>query len=385
MAFSIKKHGGASGDGDSGSDRVKGNRTLPIPGNGHGHSHSDSSRLSVIMENGDAGPASAPPSKPPNASHRPHSRRFQHGDPPGHEHDRPPPPYSPFANVIGPRGEKLLDVRNNVHLARRGGWRRLCTIGLILVVIIVGLTVGLVVGLRERNKSSPAPPAPSPSEVESPDGPFPIGSYKITTFLSTETSNCTSNPSTWKCFPYATIAQSATASTAFFNWIIVANDSSPSKFSISSSTNPFALSFSNIPLELRNKGLESEHYSFSVPMDKEVPNVEVTDDGSLATCYYNGTTLAADLYSKQPQSFPASPSSSSSSAASAASPSTSSGASEEFRPYPFAVEVKQSISGGANVPTCFKTNRGQPVGDRITEGVSERDGQCSCLYQNYGP
>ena len=111
--------------------------------------------LSVIMENADD-----PPPIPPKAAHRPAFRRFQLGNPPQHEHDVPPPPYSAYAGIIGPNGEKLNDVRNNKYIARRGGWKRVCLVFFVIVAVLVGLIVGLVVGLKHKNRYSLRPAAP---------------------------------------------------------------------------------------------------------------------------------------------------------------------------------------------------------------------------------
>lgn len=103
-------------------------------------------RLPIIAEDG-----VVPPSTPPNPHHRPYSRRWNLGDPPRHSFEAPPPKYALW-DVTGPKGEKLVDVRNNKHIARRGGWRRTCLIALILAAAVVALVVGLVVGLRNRAK-----------------------------------------------------------------------------------------------------------------------------------------------------------------------------------------------------------------------------------------
>jgi hypothetical protein len=64
------------------------------------------------------------------------------------------PPYTEYDNVTGPRGEKFSDLRNNRHVAKRGGWTRVLLIALIVLLIIVGLAVGLGVGLTRSKKSS---------------------------------------------------------------------------------------------------------------------------------------------------------------------------------------------------------------------------------------
>jgi hypothetical protein len=91
------------------------------------------------------------PPVPPRAWNRPPNKIFGLGAPPA---------YSPFdsTGVEGPHGEKLADVRkgliNNKHIAKRGGWKRLTIIALVIILCLVGLIVGLVVGLRNRHKTS---------------------------------------------------------------------------------------------------------------------------------------------------------------------------------------------------------------------------------------
>ena len=113
-------------------------QSLPLP----------SERLSIIAEDSDA----PLPQHPAKTHHRPFSRRWNLGDPPGHDHDQSPPHYSVW-DVTGPKGEKLIDVRNNKYVVRRGGWRRLCLLALVVIAVVVALGVGLGIGLRKKNES----------------------------------------------------------------------------------------------------------------------------------------------------------------------------------------------------------------------------------------
>jgi hypothetical protein len=122
-----------------------------------------SSSLPVIAEDRDsfAAPGDTPP-VPPRASNRPPSKAFGLQAPPIH-YESSPPQYSLYASpfdgtgVEGPHGEKLEELRmrkglkDNKHIARRGGWKTLAIIALIVLLCIVGLVVGLVVGLRKHN------------------------------------------------------------------------------------------------------------------------------------------------------------------------------------------------------------------------------------------
>ena len=103
----------------------------------------DQARLSVIIEDG-VGPVDLPQ----RTHHRQFSRGWNFGAPPRHSYEDPPPHYSVW-DVLGPKGEKLVDVRNNKYIAGRGGFKRICIIALLVVVVIVALVVGLVVGLRK--------------------------------------------------------------------------------------------------------------------------------------------------------------------------------------------------------------------------------------------
>ena len=236
-----------------------------------------------------------------------------------------------------------------------------------------------------------APPSPaSSSPVAVPNGPFPVGSYTLTTFLDTVSTNCTSNAATWRCYPYSTYSQSQTGAMATFNWVITATDpksSSPGNYSISSTNNPFALNFSNVPMQLLDLGLSSERYTFFVPMDKNViPSTAITNDNSLATCYFNNATFRANLFTKMSKTYPLSSSASSTTATPSPSAGDGTSASQGFQPWPYAVRVEEFIGGGNDVPSCYKVVNGN-IGDRINNGISPKGAEnvCSCLYKNYVP
>ena len=74
-------------------------------------------------------------------------------------HELSPPAYSQFdgTGVEGPKGEKLADMRkeiaNNKHIAKRGGWKRLALIAIIIILCAIALGAGLGVGLHNRHSS----------------------------------------------------------------------------------------------------------------------------------------------------------------------------------------------------------------------------------------
>lgn len=224
--------------------------------------------------------------------------------------------------------------------------------------------------------------APSSTSTSSLTGPFPIGSYSLNTFLDTVSTNCTSNPATWRCYPYTTYSSSPTAALATFNWIITASTTSSGNYTISSTDNPFAINFGNASLRLLDANAATERYHFRVPITKlVVPSVAITSDNTMATCFFNGTIFEANLYTKIPNTYP--PASPSSTSAAASSSSTAGGG---FGSWPYAVEVTQTIGGGNGVPVCFHGVNSN-LGAEITTGFTAQAAgdMCSCVYKNYDP
>ncbi|MCJ1322719.1 hypothetical protein MMC15_008069 [Xylographa vitiligo] len=339
--------------------------SLPRPNEG---------RLSIIVEDGDVPPV---PPRPPKSQRRPFSRIFFPVSPPRHSFESPPPKYSLW-DVAGPKSEKLMELRNNInnnrHIAGRGGWKRLLLLVLIVIVIIIALTVGLTIGLRNKsNGSSSVPLSSTPTSSPTPDPirPFPIGSYSLNTFLDSVSTNCTSNSATWRCYPYATYADSPSLAVATFNWII---EASRNGLTISSTDNPFAINFADVSLTVADKGTENERYIFSVPNNKVViPSASITTDNSMASCQFNDTQLQASLFTKIPSSYPSN-----------SSVSNAGNVSGGFQSWPFAIQVSQIISGGINIPACFEVKNGN-IGAPITNGIDIKSSRdiCSCVYKNY--
>ncbi|KAL8775999.1 MAG: hypothetical protein Q9213_008414 [Squamulea squamosa] len=328
--------------------------------------HSPNVRLSVIDEDA----ASTPP-MPPKAHHRPFHRRWNLGDPPRSSFESPPPKYSVW-DTMGPKGEKLADVRNNKHIARRGGWRRIFLILLILLTIIVGLAVGLAIGLRKKENTTPISPhqPSSPSTTTSPPAPFPAGSYTLTTYLSTVLTSCASRPQDWSCYPYHTYSQSPTEALANFTWTITSSSPSNNDFTISSTSNPWSVNFDTTPLMKLDAGTEEERWRFETTLDKiTIPSIGMN-------CYFNDTTLEGNLYTKKARDYPT--------PTPAEAPSTAESR-DEFRPWPYAIDIRQSVGGGQDTPQCFRMQNGEK-GDRITEGIFPKGGNeiCSCEYKNFG-
>jgi len=63
-----------------------------------------------------------------------------------------PPAYSPEDEGVVKK-DPLRQLRNRQGVARRGGFRRLCVIAMIVLLVIIALAVGLGVGLGRRDQS----------------------------------------------------------------------------------------------------------------------------------------------------------------------------------------------------------------------------------------
>jgi hypothetical protein len=137
---------------------------------------------------------------------------------------------------------------------------------------VIGLAVGLGVGLTKGRKkdSDSAGQGDATYTQQQPDNStptqqLPLGQYSFVTNLRAQQTNCTSNPATWRCYPYTNLDPSNPTTNATsqstFNWIIrntsaiyATNDTPsstpsaggiPANLTLSSTNNPFALTFTN--------------------------------------------------------------------------------------------------------------------------------------------
>ncbi|KAF2713558.1 hypothetical protein K504DRAFT_498365 [Pleomassaria siparia CBS 279.74] len=302
---------------------------------------------------------------------------------------------SGYSYSVWSEGEKFAALKNNKQIAKRGGWKRFIAIILVLLAIIIALAVGLAVGLKKKGSSSNNDKSSSSqaagaaeSNTSSPNNPtatasptvqtlspsalpsnFPVGSYSFVTFLDTIYTNCTSLASTWTCYPYTIYNTSPSKSIATFNWII---SGSGSNLKISSTENPFSISFQGLDLTLKHEGQDDEGYYFQLQTVKTVsPSSSITDDDAAVECDYNDSTLTGWLYTKMQKGYPD------------ASRGDGTG-NPSFPTWPFAVKVEQTAAGGEGVPSCHKTSSPQSV---LTNVVEAQDGGalCSCLYKNWRP
>jgi len=191
---------------------------------------------------------------------------------------------------------------------------------------------------------------------------FPAGTYRIETYLSTVTTNCTSNPATWLCYPYSTYAQSPSAAAASFDWVIT--PTGPNTYALSSTPNIFSIVITNASLSLQNSGTAEEHYFFSTPSNKETrPATQLGSQNVAATCEFKDTVLQGFLYTKMSKTYP--------------SNSTSTA---PFAPWPYAVRFEQAAEAELGIPDCTDPS-GQSLGDF---SVTSQGQVCQCLYQNTG-
>ncbi|KAI9744461.1 MAG: hypothetical protein M1818_001990 [Claussenomyces sp. TS43310] len=262
--------------------------------------------------------------------------------------------------------EKGLGLRNNEHIAKRGGWKRLALIALIVILCLVALIVGLVVGLTNRTKHNSSNTPWSSSSNSKLNSTYPAGQYTIQTYLSSISPNCTTNSATWRCYPYTTYASSPIDSLTTLDLMIYAFTSTSQTspiYTISTTPNPFSIFFSNATMVLHDSGLATERYSFNATMNKPVnPTVSLDPSNVSATCYFNNTLFEGNLYTKMNKTYP------------------TGNSSTAFSPWPSAVSFQQLAASGSSTPDCIDVN-GVTVGNFTIQTGGDT---CTCDYMNYG-
>ncbi|KAI7260654.1 hypothetical protein KC343_g3560 [Hortaea werneckii] len=367
-----------------------------------------SQRLSTITEGPNAsssqtirGPLIAEPSSKHEVTLGRQSQDTTKTGPPAYEWI--PEPIDANEDLRAPvEGEKLAALRRNRSEGRqRGGWVRLGLVIGIAALVVIGLAVGLGVGLTIKNDQknpddSRASNGHVPGSTEGGDDapPFPLGEYSLVTALHAVNTSCTPNPATWRCYPYSVYDSSdpttADSSMATFNWILsntsavyLTNDTTditpaagiPANLTISSTNNPFSVTFTNETLTYINEegNSTSARLTFSFQMHKSViPSASITSNNAATQCYFNSTTFVGTMYLNARSSYPAS------------NAEGNDGAGGHTR-WPYAVEIQQSSPGGQHVPTCYETYNGQLGDEVLTVGDAQPDAsQCLCSYRNYG-
>jgi hypothetical protein len=336
-------------------------------------------------------------------------------------HRTAPPPYQllppPVRHDIPNSNdeEKLGRLRRKVSATeRRGGWGRLALL-LAALLGVIGLAVGLGVGLtkgRKKDSDGTGEDDTTYTQQQQPDNStptqqLPLGQYSFVTSLRSQQTNCTSNPATWRCYPYTTLDPSNpstnTTSQSTFSWIIsntsaiyaTARDAPstpssgiPANLTLSSTNNPFALTFTNQTLTYQSSSSDDGNtssppmltFAFTLPKTV-VPTSAIASDNSATQCFFNSTVLSGRIY----LAAAASSSSSSSSSSPEGLSSDSAADAGSLEQWPYGVEVLQSSAGGEGTPDCYKTVNGG-LGERVTteglEPVTARGEECRCVYSN---
>jgi hypothetical protein len=314
-----------------------------------------------------------------------------------------PPPYDwvpepetgTTTTISGPdNDEKLARLRRGEDSSgrkRRGGWLRLGLIIGAVLLVVIALAVGLGVGLtRKKSNNSNQSSSSTSGSGSKPPQKFPLGEYSMVTALMSIDYGCASNQATWSCWPYTIYSPSTTQSSlATFNWIIrntsedYATPSSPStpaegvpaNLQISSTEDPFGISFTSKPLTFISQSGNSSaaRLTFTFSMNKVViPSQPITTTDANSKCFFNATTFTGTLYLSAPRNYPGGD----------LQTSNSSGG---FQQWPYAVEITQTANGGTDVPNCYETTNGQ-LGQQIFNpalvAMPSTD-QCSCDYRNF--
>ncbi|KAJ4292554.1 hypothetical protein N0V90_009217 [Kalmusia sp. IMI 367209] len=292
---------------------------------------------------------------------------------------------SGYSYNVWSENEKFAALRNHKQIAKRGGWKKLLIILLIVLLLIIALGIGLGLGLKKKKSessssstgaesaasasaASPTSTSTSTSTSSAQPSNFPLGTYSFVTFLDTVQTNCTANPATWTCYPYTTYYSDSSKAISTFNWVV---SGSKGSYKISSTDNPFSITFKNADLELLDEGKSTERYRFQMLQTKTVsPSTNLTEDNASVDCDFANTNLHADLYTKMAKEYP-----------SDQDPSGD----PSHTTWPYAVRIEQLVAGGENVPSCYKTTSNGQHGAQVTAGLDAQDQStlCSCLYKNW--
>ncbi|OLN81772.1 hypothetical protein CCHL11_06907 [Colletotrichum chlorophyti] len=267
----------------------------------------------------------------------------------------------PITTPVGP-SESAEKLKEAARTARRRGWCRLLVIIVLAACLVVGLSVGLTIGVR---KSSP----PAAPQTTTPSNLFPVGSFAFTTALMESTTGCTSNPSTWRCYPYRTYSQSPNASLATFHWTISPRNSYT--YQISSSENPFAPKFVNETMVLLEGNTYNERLVFNFSLPKTVVPSEAISAGNRATtCMFSDTVFRATVWTRRNVTPPLGSTDGGTTGNATVAPPSGGG---KWAAWPGQVEIVQMKTGG---PECEDYD-----GNAVP--VAAGQGQCKCRYANF--
>lgn len=217
-----------------------------------------------------------------------------------------------------------------------------------------------------------SPPTSSSAPTTESD-PFPLGPWSIQTYLTTTPTACTSNPATWRCYPYTTYSPSpSTSPSSSFStllWHITSPTSSTLNLLISATNPTFSYPFTDQPLTLLDANNASlSAFAFTFTYRKQVsPSSDITGDNAATRCYYDDTLVSVRLYADAQGGGDV-----------LGAPVGMDMDGGATRSWPYAVEYEETASRG---PECFRVVDGVE-GDRVD--VESGDGECGCGYRNFG-
>lgn len=222
---------------------------------------------------------------------------------------------------------------------------------------------------------------------------FPAGSYSFTTALYDVTTDCTSNNTAFRCYPFKTYnqssrpdsASSSSESDAVATYFWVISQVNSWAYTISAAPNPFVLQFTNLSLTQLDANQPGERLTFNfrmhgaavVPATALGHNGNDINDNRAATCYYNDTLVTGTIWTRRLAEYPANLTTpvSNGGGGGKGKPIT---ASTTFDPWPYAVQLVQSTR---DAPDCRDTEGNRIGGDfGLPPG---RAGECSCSYANF--
>lgn len=227
-----------------------------------------------------------------------------------------------------------------------------------------------------RNSESAEAKAKITASQEDPEKAFPEGTYRFETVLESISTDCTTQNSTYRCYPYSTFSEAPDASMAVFDWIIEAIDRESNDYRISSTKNPFSIVFQNATMNLMETGTVEERFEFSVPLNMTVIPDRPLDprDGNRASiCYYSGVIFSARIYTKKEKAWPK---------GSSTEAIVEENKTQNPRRWPYAATMKQAVKGKNDVPDC-RDAVGNSMGE-FGKNETTPGGECSCGYTNSG-
>ena len=210
-------------------------------------------------------------------------------------------------------------------------------------------------GKSQDDSSSSSSPPSNPPTSSTPA--FPIGSYTFNTTLQQQQTDCTTNPATWRCYPY-NIGQAAS-----FSWVITQDPNNKGLYTISASDNPFAPSFKNLSLFLKDSSTPNERFEFEFSINKTVvPTAPLSTGNTAAQCVFENTQFQGTIWTRQHNGMGI---------------ETPKDGGVKYSPWPGDVEVVQTTNANAGEPKCVDAK-----GNDLA-AIQAGTGDCTCEYASF--